>query len=68
MIARTNREFEQAGIDTYAPSKQHQETLFMKSGLTPGTHTIKVVVTGTKHTSSSNTVIVNDAFVYTPLY
>ncbi|MBA2943075.1 hypothetical protein HZF08_32935 [Paenibacillus sp. CGMCC 1.16610] len=58
---------DQAGIDTYAASKQYQQVLYSKSGLTPGTHTIKVVVTGTKNPSSGDTVLVVDAFEYTSL-
>ena len=54
----------QAGIDTYnADSKLYQSVLFTKTGLSPGTHTIRVVVTGTKNPSSSNTYIVSDAFI-----
>ncbi|MFD0693603.1 OmpL47-type beta-barrel domain-containing protein [Paenibacillus sp. GCM10027628] len=55
---------DQAAIDTYATGKQYQQVLYSKVGLTPGTHTIKVVVTGTKNPSASDTVIVVDAFEY----
>ncbi|MCR8644374.1 glycoside hydrolase N-terminal domain-containing protein [Paenibacillus sp. N1-5-1-14] len=57
----------QADIDCYAPSTTKQVVVFSKTGLTPGQHTIKVVVKGTKNASSSNTIGAIDAFEYTPI-
>ena|GEM_PF-2903506 len=59
-------ELVQAGIDLYAPSKQYQQELFTKKGLSDKLHTIKIVVTGTKHPSSSNTNVVIDKFECSP--
>jgi hypothetical protein len=52
----------QSGIDAYAPSVTKQVVLFEKTDLAAGSHTIKVVCTGTKNASSSNTVCALDAF------
>lgn len=52
----------QAGIDAYAPSVTKQVVLFEKTDLAAGPHTIKVVCTGTKNASASNTVCALDAF------
>jgi uncharacterized protein YjdB len=56
----------QADIDCYATSTNKQVTLFSQNGLVSGTHTIKVVVKGTKNAASSNTIGAIDAFAYTP--
>ncbi|OLE28127.1 MAG: hypothetical protein AUG49_03390 [Catenulispora sp. 13_1_20CM_3_70_7] len=56
----------QSGIDAYAPSVTKQVPLFEKSGLAAGPHTIKVVCTGTKNTSASNTICALDAFATNP--
>ncbi|MBO1329798.1 RICIN domain-containing protein [Streptomyces sp. VRA16 Mangrove soil] len=52
----------QAGIDAYAPSVTKQVPLFEKTDLSAGSHTIKVVCTGTKNAASSSTVCALDAF------
>ncbi|MFC8432740.1 RICIN domain-containing protein [Streptomyces sp. NPDC057253] len=52
----------QAGIDAYAASVTKQVVLFEKTDLAAGPHTIKIVCTGTKNASSSNTVCGLDAF------
>ncbi|MFF0079247.1 RICIN domain-containing protein [Streptomyces canus] len=52
----------QSGIDAYAPTVTKQVPLFEKADLAAGPHTIKVVCTGTKNASSSNTVCALDAF------
>jgi len=53
----------QQDIDCYSSSgKIYQQTLFSRSSLTNATHTIRVVVKGTRNASSSNTYIVIDAF------
>ncbi|WP_208921759.1 RICIN domain-containing protein [Streptomyces capitiformicae] len=52
----------QSGIDAYASTVTKQVPLFEKTDLAAGPHTIKVVCTGTKNASSSNTVCALDAF------
>ncbi|MDG5806578.1 RICIN domain-containing protein [Streptomyces ossamyceticus] len=52
----------QAGVDAYSPSVTKQVVLFEKTDLAAGPHTIKVVCTGTKNASASNTVCALDAF------
>ncbi|CAN7364868.1 DUF1080 domain-containing protein [Paenibacillus sp. LjRoot153] len=54
-----------ANIDAYAATTTKQVTLFSKTGLTAGSHTIKVVVDGTKNAASSDTIGAIDAFSYT---
>ncbi|MFF9808383.1 RICIN domain-containing protein [Streptomyces coeruleorubidus] len=54
----------QAGIDAYASTVTKQVVLFEKTDLAAGPHTIKVVCTGTKNASSSNTVCALDAFAH----
>ncbi|WP_173119588.1 glycosyl hydrolase family 95 catalytic domain-containing protein [Paenibacillus qinlingensis] len=56
----------QADIDCYATSTNKQVVLFSRSGLERGTHTIKVVVKGTKNAASSSAIGAIDAFAYTP--
>jgi hypothetical protein len=53
-----------ATVDTYASTWQKQLTLYEKTGLSSGSHTIKVEVTNTKNASSSNYTQDIDAFVY----
>ncbi|MEW1648589.1 RICIN domain-containing protein [Streptomyces sp. NPDC091219] len=52
----------QAGIDAYASTVTKQVPLFEKTNLAAGPHTIRVVCTGTKNASASNTVCALDAF------
>ena len=49
-------------VDTYAPGgKEFQQVLFDKAGLTPGSHTLKIVVTGQKNPASTADTVVIDA-------
>ncbi|MBP1995330.1 hypothetical protein [Paenibacillus eucommiae] len=59
-------ELVQASIDLYAPSKQYQQELFTKKGLSNKLHKIKIVVTGTKHPSASDTQVAIDKFECSP--
>jgi hypothetical protein len=43
-----------ATIDCYASGFQYQQLVYTKSGLAPGSHTIKIVVKGTKNANSQN--------------
>jgi hypothetical protein len=53
--------------DTYGPwGKQFQQDVFSAQHLTPGTHTLTVVVTGQKNPSASGDGIVIDAVQVTP--
>ncbi|KUO16493.1 carbohydrate-binding protein [Streptomyces dysideae] len=54
----------QAGIDAYAATVTKQVPLFEKTDLPAGSHTIKIVCTGTKNASSSSTVCALDAFAH----
>ncbi|WP_168120552.1 glycosyl hydrolase family 98 C-terminal domain-containing protein [Paenibacillus sp. HB172176] len=51
-------------IDCYAASTTKQVVLFSQSSLTYGSHTIRVVVNGTKNASASDYYGAIDAFVY----
>ena len=54
------------GIDCYASNgKNYQQVLYSKTGLSNTSHTIKVVVTGTKNPGASDVYLVIDAFEYT---
>lgn len=53
-----------ATVDTYSTNHLPTQELYRKSGLTYGTHTIKIVVTAAKHASSSGYRQDVDAFVY----
>lgn len=53
-------------IDYYNPGALWQQTVFSATNLPYGVHTIKIVSTGTKNSSSSGTRVIVDAFVYTP--
>ncbi|RKP56270.1 DUF1080 domain-containing protein [Cohnella endophytica] len=55
---------EAANIDCYAATNTKQVILFTKSGMTAGSHTIKIVVDGTKNAASSDVVGALDAFTY----
>lgn len=52
----------QTKVDLYSPTEQKGVFLFSKSGLSPGIHTIKIRVTGTKRAESTGTYIVHDRF------
>jgi hypothetical protein len=49
-------------VDAYASIKQVRAELFSAAGLSPGSHTIAIEVTGSRNPSASNAVIVVDAF------
>lgn len=49
-------------VDAYSPEEQLEAVLYTASGLTSGTHTIIVEVTGGKHVDATNNFIVVDAF------
>ena len=56
-----------AQVDTYAPwGKQFQQDVFSAQHLTPGGHTLTVIVTGQKNPSSRGDGIVIDAVQVTP--
>jgi VCBS repeat-containing protein len=48
-------------VDDYSTARVPAATLFTVSGLTPGTHTITITVTGTKNSASSNDIITLDS-------
>jgi hypothetical protein len=50
----------------YAPTEGPQHAVFTATGLAPGTHTLKVVVTGLKNTASSWFWVLIDAFDVIP--
>jgi hypothetical protein len=56
----------EATVDMYSSTQQLQKVLFTKTGLTYGSHTIRVVCKGTKNASSSGTYIDLDAFMGAP--
>jgi hypothetical protein len=47
-------------VDDYSPARLAGAALFAVSGLSSGTHTITITVTGTKNASSSNDIIALD--------
>jgi hypothetical protein len=49
-------------VDLYAASLQTRQVLFRQE-VTPGTHTLKIEVTGTKNAASTGTFVFVDAFV-----
>ncbi|MBI4168787.1 MAG: Ig-like domain-containing protein [Acidobacteria bacterium] len=51
-----------ATVDTYAPTEQAQAVMYTAVGLPPGTHTVRIRVTGTWSSSSSSAWVVVDAF------
>jgi hypothetical protein len=48
-------------VDDYSTARVPAATLFTVSGLTPGTHSITITVTGTKNSASSNDIITLDS-------
>jgi hypothetical protein len=56
-----------ATVDLYSAGTQFKQTVFDKTGLVSGEHTIRVVRTGTKNASSSATLVDLDAFVVSDL-
>src|SRR3990170_2632870 len=53
----------QGSVDLYSSSLQSQQSLFTASGLSNTTHTLRIVVTGRKNSSSSDDAVGVDAFV-----
>ncbi|MGB7566406.1 MAG: hypothetical protein WBM07_00985 [Chitinivibrionales bacterium] len=49
-----------ANVDYYASSIQHQVLLYANTNLAPGTHTLKITVTGTKNSKSTGNTITVD--------
>jgi hypothetical protein len=49
-------------VNTYASSAKAQATLFSVTGLAPGKHTLKIVVTGTHSAASGGSWVWADAF------
>jgi hypothetical protein len=49
-------------VDAYAPAKQVRAELFSRANLSAGSHTIAIEVTGLKNASSTNAIVVVDAF------
>jgi hypothetical protein len=52
----------QTTVDQYGPATVPQQSLWSKTGLTPGEHTIKLAATGTKNINSTSTYLELDAF------
>jgi hypothetical protein len=49
-------------VDTYASPSQYQAVLYSAEGLSPGTHTLVIQVTGTENAASDGPWIWVDAF------
>ncbi|HEX2064229.1 MAG TPA: S8 family serine peptidase [Acidimicrobiales bacterium] len=50
-------------VDLYNPTTRRQQVVFERTGLSPGTHVIRIVRTGTKNPSSTGTTQLLDAYV-----
>ncbi len=55
----------QGEVDVYSPQAEWREALFTKTGLGPGLHTIKIVVTGRSNPASTGGFVYIDAFEVT---
>jgi len=53
-------------IDTYSAGQERQAPVFAASGLAPGTHTVRIEVTGTRNPASGGAWVWVDAFDITP--
>src|SRR5206468_779305 len=51
-------------VDTYSPTSKARQRLFTVTGLAQGTHTVTVVVTGTRSANSAGSWIWIDGFEY----
>jgi len=51
-----------ATVDRYSPTNIHQKVAYEKLDLPAGTHTIRIVRTGNKNPSASNSYLILDAF------
>ena len=49
-------------VDTYSATTQAQAPVFSVSGLSSGTHTLKITVTGTMDPAGNSAYILVDAF------
>ncbi|HQK95165.1 MAG TPA: malectin domain-containing carbohydrate-binding protein [Armatimonadota bacterium] len=49
------------GIDTWCPQTRYQQALYYRSGLIPGPHELRIVVTGTANPLSAGRQVVLDA-------
>lgn len=58
---------QQPSVDRYASGTSYQQTLFLKQGLSAGTHTIEIQWTGTKNSAATSASIHLDAFVVSDL-
>ncbi|MBF0431013.1 MAG: hypothetical protein HQK83_07020 [Fibrobacteria bacterium] len=56
----------QEDVDCYSETSQYQSVLYKSKRLTPGEHTIKVKVKGTKNNASAASWVIVDAFEYFP--
>ena len=54
-----------SNITTYNANTSYQQVIWSDSGLSSGTHTIKILVDGTKPAASTATYVQVDAFIYT---
>jgi hypothetical protein len=52
----------QLRVDTYGAVEQRQYPMYTRTGLTPGTHTLRIQVTGTRNPASSGLWVWIDAF------
>jgi type II secretory pathway pseudopilin PulG len=52
-----------ANVDTYAATTVNQYVAFSAAGLSAGSHTLKVVVAGTKNPNASNDFVTTDAVI-----
>jgi uncharacterized protein YkwD len=53
-----------ASVDQYADSTAYQRTLFTRTGLAPGRHTIQLVVSGLRNPNAGDQRVYVDAFDY----
>ena len=51
-------------INEYSPTTLYQQVAYLKTGLSSGSHTIRIVCKGTKSASSTGVYIDVDAFKY----
>jgi RHS repeat-associated protein len=56
----------QQDIDLYSPTTYFRQPVYTKRGLTSGSHSLKIEVTGTKNASSSNSYVDVDALDVVP--
>ena len=52
----------QTRVDTYSATTRYQDALFSASGLAPGIHTLRIVVTGQRNAASGGSWVWVDAF------